>query len=85
MKNLFTDHPKAVGENYFQHFCYAMKFSLGMFRAGFACWVHALFPFWCQKTATNYIAKTACKLSGNGRKAQFAEQMSMHQQEQKSD
>ena len=33
---LFTDHPEAVGENYFEHMAFAFKFSGRLFRAAFA-------------------------------------------------
>lgn len=81
MKKFFTEHPRSVNETYFQHLCFALKFSLGLFRAGFACWVHAFFPFLCQTTASEYIARTACQLSGNARSEKFCEQIADCQRE----
>ena len=43
--NLFTEHPREVGESYWQHFCVASGLSA---RLGVACTcqlVHAIFPF----------------------------------------
>lgn len=55
MKNLFTEHPHSIGETYFQHFCYAFKFGGQMVLGGFACILHAVFPFIFKKTASNYL------------------------------
>ncbi|MEO1657741.1 MAG: DUF6356 family protein [Pseudomonadota bacterium] len=41
----FTDHPKSVGETYFQHMGSAFSFSGKMLVAGVACCVHGVFPF----------------------------------------
>lgn len=42
---IFTDHPKSVGETYFEHFGVASSFGLRMIGAGFACLAHGVFPF----------------------------------------
>lgn len=58
MKNIFTQHPHSIGETYFQHMFFALRFSGGMFLCSVACLLHAFFPFIFQKTASNYIWKT---------------------------
>ena len=55
MKNLFTKHPNSVNETYFEHMRCAMKFHCTLLRLSFAALVHAIFPFWFEKTASNGI------------------------------
>ncbi|RDI42580.1 DUF6356 family protein [Aquicella lusitana] len=57
MKNIFTDHPKSIGESYLQHFKFAFLFGMNMLIAGVACLVHAIFPFLFQKTGSNILLK----------------------------
>lgn len=55
MKNLFTDHPNSVGENYVEHMGQAMSFALPLFIAAFACLAHAFLPFLFEKTGSRII------------------------------
>lgn len=55
MKNIFTDHPRSIGESYFQHFIFASHFGLRMMFAGMACLIHAIFPFLFEKTGSNTL------------------------------
>jgi hypothetical protein len=57
MKNIFTDHPHSIGESYFQHFCFALKFGSQMVIGGLACIMHAVFPFMFKKTGSDYLIK----------------------------
>jgi hypothetical protein len=41
----FTEHPATVGETYTEHFGVATSFGVTLILAGFACLVHAVFPF----------------------------------------
>jgi hypothetical protein len=41
----FTDHPASVGESYWQHMAFAVRFGARMIGGGLACLVHALLPF----------------------------------------
>lgn len=45
MPNPFTDHPRAVGETYWQHMGVALGFGTRMVAAGLACMLHGLLPF----------------------------------------
>ncbi len=40
----FTDHPRSVGETYFEHLLTAGWFAGTMMIAGVACFIHALIP-----------------------------------------
>ena len=57
MKNIFTEHPKSIGETYFQHMFFAFSFGINMLLGGLACVIHAIFPFLFVKTASNFLLK----------------------------
>ncbi|MBX7539783.1 DUF6356 family protein [Qipengyuania sphaerica] len=52
---IFTDHPNSVGETYGEHFLVATGVGAKMVGAGLACFVHAVFPFWCKSTGSKTI------------------------------
>ena len=55
MSKLFTTHPEAVGESYFEHMVFALKFSSRLFRAAFAAFAHGFVPGICETTASSAI------------------------------
>ena len=55
MKNIFTEHPKHVGETYFQHLSKALSFSLKLLLMSFQVFVHAIFPFF-------YVSRVSDKI-----------------------
>ena len=57
LARLFKDHPKSVGETYFEHMRAALWFSTTMARAAFCCFVHAFFPFLFTKTGSSAIER----------------------------
>ncbi|MTI16562.1 hypothetical protein E1162_04830 [Rhodobacteraceae bacterium RKSG542] len=63
----FTDHPRSVGETYFQHMAFAFRFGCIMLGASLAAFVHAILPFAFEKTASTIIIETADKLRNRGR------------------
>ncbi|PKG98328.1 DUF6356 family protein [Paraglaciecola sp. MB-3u-78] len=62
LKQLFTDHPKSVNETYIQHFFTAMSFSMKLFKAAIACFMHALVPGLCIKTGSKAITELHVKM-----------------------
>lgn len=52
---LFTAHPAAVDETYFEHMAFAGKFSGRLFLAAFAALIHAFLPFLCETTASRTV------------------------------
>ena len=46
MRNLFKDHPKSVGETYFQHFLKSCNFGIKLILIAGRVFIHAIFP-WC--------------------------------------
>jgi hypothetical protein len=61
-KQLFIDHPKSVNETYIQHFFTAMSFSMKLFKAAIACFIHALVPGLCIKTGSKSISELHLKM-----------------------
>ena len=56
-KRLFVDHPKAVDENYIEHFGVAAKFGVTMIYGGLCALVHAVVPGWCITTGSDTIQR----------------------------
>ncbi len=54
---LFTQHPRSVGETYFQHMAAASGFGARMFIGALCCLLHAAFPFLFERTASAIIAQ----------------------------
>ena len=55
MKNIFTKHPKEVNETYLEHMWCALKFSFKLECLAFCAFIHAIFPFLCETTASDGI------------------------------
>lgn len=51
----FRDHPASVGESYFGHLVYALRFSSRLFAAALAALVHAIVPPLCETTASRIL------------------------------
>lgn len=54
---LFTDHPRSVDENYWQHFAVAGKFGLTMIRGGLQALVHAFIPGLCITSGSDTVKR----------------------------
>ena len=52
---LFTEHPKKVGETYFQHLKVAFGMGLLLLILGVVCSIHAILPFLFEKTTSTKI------------------------------
>jgi hypothetical protein len=63
MVNLFTKHPKSIGETYLTHFKCAFKFGFMMIMGGIACVLHSIFPFLFTNTGSNVTIMLAKKFS----------------------
>lgn len=51
----FAAHPASVGESYFGHLWFALRFASKLFAAGGAAVVHAIIPAWFETTASRLI------------------------------
>ena len=59
MTNIFTKHPKEVGESYLQHLWGAWKYSFILFLLFLTAFIHSIFPFIFKKTTSSKIIKMA--------------------------
>jgi len=59
---LFTEHPRSIGETYFQHLRTAFGFGSQLFAASLGCFLHGLFPFLCVKTGSKAITQLNHKM-----------------------
>jgi hypothetical protein len=57
LKRMFTEHPEAVGETYFEHMGVALSFAGPLLAAGMAALVHAVLPFLCVTTASGTVKR----------------------------
>ncbi|MBV8684278.1 MAG: hypothetical protein JO111_15480 [Caulobacteraceae bacterium] len=53
----FSEHPRSVGESYFEHLETAMNFSGALAAAALACFVHAFLPFLFVTTGSRQIRR----------------------------
>lgn len=60
----FKNHPHSVGETYFGHMGFALRFSVKLFLAGGAALVHAFIPPLCETTASRMVKELA-ELTGH--------------------
>jgi hypothetical protein len=54
---VFLDHPRALGETYWQHQRRALQFGTSMVSAGLACLLHALIPAIFVRTASSTVVR----------------------------
>jgi len=66
IKEMFTDHPQAVGETYGEHFGVAMSYAGRLFLAACAAFVHALLPFLFVTTASRAIKSMYASMTNRG-------------------
>jgi len=57
MRLSFTEHPKELGETYFQHLLFALIFCSKVTLALAACLIHAILPFLLKHTGGDMINK----------------------------
>jgi len=57
--NIFTKHPKEVGETYLEHLWSAVRYSFTFLLLFFVAIIHSIFPFLFIKTASCVIQHMA--------------------------
>jgi len=57
LKQLFTVHPRSVGETYGEHLRVAAGFGLALVGAGIACLLHGLLPFLFVRTGSETVRR----------------------------
>ena len=55
IEKVFLEHPRSVGEGYFEHMGMAFAFAGRMIACGFACLVHGLVPALFKQTASTSV------------------------------
>jgi hypothetical protein len=56
-KRLFLDHPRSVGETYFEHQRNALGYAVSMLAGGIACLLHSLIPGMFATTGSRMVRK----------------------------
>lgn len=69
--NLFTKHPKEVGESYSEHFVHAGGFGLKLMLGGLACMIHAVLPFLFVESGSKTVRGLYRKLTGRADKCNW--------------
>ena len=64
---LFLDHPRSVGESYFEHQSFAFGFAMRLLGAGLAALIHAVLPFAFETTASRMVREMAVELANRRR------------------
>jgi hypothetical protein len=62
LKRLFTEHPDAVGETYFEHMRVALSFAGPLAAAALAAFLHAFLPFLCVTTASATVKRLHARM-----------------------
>jgi len=57
VKNIFTEHPKSVGETYIQHTFSALRYAFTFLLLFFIAFIHAILPFLFKKTASDIVCE----------------------------
>jgi len=55
VQKIFLDHPRSVGETYYQHLGCAARYGFRLTGAGLACLIHALAPALFKDTASGVV------------------------------
>ena len=61
MKNIFTEHPKSVGETYIQHLFNSLRYAFTFLLLFFIALIHAILPFLFARTASDIV----CEMSAD--------------------
>ena len=63
-RRLFHDHPREVGEGYFEHMAAASRYGFRMLGAAGAAFAHALIPGVHKQTASRCVCDMADEMRG---------------------
>lgn len=66
---VFRDHPRKVGEGYFEHMAFAARFATRLLGAALAAITHAVVPCLFESTASRTVRTMAAELERRGRPA----------------
>jgi hypothetical protein len=57
LKRILFDHPRSVGESYFEHLAAASSFGIAMMLGGCACLLHAIVPCLFVRTGSGVVGR----------------------------
>ena len=57
MKNIFTKHPKAIGETYLQHLLKGVSFGMNLILVALKVFIHAIVPCLFENSASDKVAE----------------------------
>jgi len=59
----FTEHPRSVGESYWQHMGVALSFAGALWLGAAASLIHAVFPFLCTRTGSGIVLRLHARMT----------------------
>jgi hypothetical protein len=62
LRGVFTDHPREMGETYWQHQRFALSFASSLLLASAACALHAIVPALCKSTGSRTVDRLHARL-----------------------
>jgi len=62
-QQLFLEHPRSIGESYFEHQRCACGIGTSLIAAGFACLLHSLVPALFRDTASRIVFQVHARMS----------------------
>lgn len=69
LKQLFADHPREVGEGYFEHMAHSASFGFKLTRLAATAFVHAMVPGVHKTTVSDEIKSMARDMGGRAEEA----------------
>ncbi|WP_339914292.1 DUF6356 family protein [uncultured Brevundimonas sp.] len=69
LKRLFVDHPREVGEGYFEHMAAAARFGLRLLGLAGTAFLHAVVPGLCKTTVSKAVCAMADEVDGRAKEA----------------
>jgi hypothetical protein len=69
--NIFSRHPRQIGESYGAHFVNAASFGLRMLAGGTAVLIHAFLPFLFVQTGSRTMAKLHRRITGRAERVEW--------------
>ena len=69
LAELFVDHPRSLGESYWEHQTNATRFGATLIAAGIACLVHGVVPGFFPRTGSSTVASLYGQMRARARLA----------------
>jgi hypothetical protein len=63
LKRFFLDHPRSIGETYFEHQRHAFRFASSLFGGAIACFIHGVVPAFFLTTGSETVRNLHSRMS----------------------